>query len=55
MGCLLFNGMFALHIQLPRHLVTVICEEIVIERFVVACNRASDTGGMSCKDGAYFR
>ncbi len=55
MSSLFFYRMLALHVQFPRHLVTVIGKEIIIEGFVVACNRASNTGGMSCKDSAYFR
>ena len=37
MSRLLFYGMLRLHIQLLRHLVAVVSEEIIVERLIVAC------------------
>ena len=50
--CLLLDGMLGLHVQFPCHLVTIIRPQIVVERFVIACDTTSDTSGMGGKDGS---
>ena len=52
---LLLNGVLALHIELACHLIAVVCEEIVVERFHVAGNTTSDTCGMCSEDSSHLR
>ena len=52
---LLFNGMFALHIELTGHLVAVVSKEIVVERLVVASYAAANARGMSGEDRRNLR
>ena len=54
MGRLLFNGMFGLHVQLLRHLVTVVGEKIIVKRLVVASYGAADGRGMGGEDSPYL-
>ena len=55
MSCLLFDGMFGLHIQLSGHLITVISKQVIIQRFVVSRNGTSDRRSMGRKDRRNFR
>ena len=52
---LLLYGMLALHVQLARHLITIVGKKIVVERLVVAGDTTSDAGSMGSKQGGYFR
>ena len=51
MGGLFLNGVLRLHVQLTCHLVAVIGKEVVVEGFLIAGYRTSDTGGMGREDG----
>ena len=53
--CGFFNRMLADHIELLSHLVAVIALEVVIERFVVTCDRATDAGSMGSEEGTNLR
>ena len=52
---LLLYRVLALHVELSRHLVAIICKKIVIERLHIAGNASSDTCGMGSKDSAHLR
>ena len=50
MGGGFLKRMFRLHVQLRGHLVAVVAFQIVIQRFVIEADAASDTGGMCGED-----
>lgn len=52
---LFFNGVFGLHIELFRHLIAIISEEIIVKRLIVTCNGTSDGRGMRGKYRSDFR
>ena len=51
MSSLLLDRVLGLHIQFSSHLITIIGKQIVVERFHVTSNGATDTRGMGRKDG----
>src|SRR5574344_287048 len=51
---LFFYRMFTLHIQFESHLITVIIRQILIKRFIVACNTSSYTRSMGSKNSSYL-
>ena len=55
MCSLFFDRVFGLHVELFRHLIAIIGKEIVVQRFIVTRNGASDRRGMRGKDRCDFR
>ena len=49
--CLALDAVLGLHVQFISHLIAVVGKEIVIERFAVTGNAASDGGGVRREDG----
>ena len=52
---LLLDGVLRLHVELAGHLVAVVSEEIIIERFVVASDGATNRRGMRSENGGNLR
>ena len=49
MCSLLLNTVFALHVQLARHLVAIIGKQVVVQRLLVTRNRSSNAGSVGSK------
>ena len=54
-GCLFFQRMFRLHIQLPGHLVAVVAIHISIQGFVVSGDGTADRSSMCREERCYGR